>query len=83
MTVDEIAVMDGGRCIMQLRGERPFFSSKYDITKHKNYKLLADSSKDNIFNVEKYLSTELKLKQNDVFDVIEIDLSKDTEQGGN
>ena len=81
MTVDEIAVMDGGKCILQLRGERPFFSSKYDIKKHKNYKLLADSNKDNIFNVEKYLSTELKLKQNDVFDVIEIDLSNETATG--
>ena len=83
MSADEIAIMDGAKCILQVRGERPFFSSKYDITKHKNYKLLADSNKDNIFNVEKYLSTELKLKQNDVFDVIEIDLPKDTEQGGN
>jgi len=67
--------MDGGRCIMQLRGERPFFSNKYDITKHKNYKLLADSSKKNIFDVENHLSTRLHLKPNDVYDVIEIDLS--------
>jgi type IV secretion system protein VirD4 len=75
MTVDEIAVMDGGRCIMQLRGERPFFSSKYDITKHKNYNLLADSNKENVFDIENHLSTNLKLKSDDVFDVIEIDLS--------
>ena len=62
---------------MQLRGERPFFSNKYDILKHKNYKLLADSSEKNIFDVEKYLSTKLKLKSDDVVDVIEIDLSND------
>ena len=69
--------MDGGRCIMQLRGERPFLSRKYDITQHKNYKLLADYSKKNLFDVEKYLSTELKLKPDDVYDVIEIDLSEE------
>ena len=69
--------MDGGRCIMQLRGERPFFSNKYDITKHKNYMLLADSNKKNIFDVENHLSTSLKLKSDDVFDVIEIDLSQE------
>ena len=62
---------------MQLRGERPFFSNKYDITKHKNYMLLADSNKKNIFDVENHLSTSLKLKSDDVFDVIEIDLSQE------
>ena len=61
---------------MQLRGERPFKSRKYDITAHKNYKLLADSSDKNIFNVEKYLSTKLKLKPDDVYDVFEIDMSE-------
>jgi len=80
MTVDEIAVMDGNKCIMQLRGERPFLSRKYDITQHKNYRLLADYSKKNLFNVEKYLSTELKLKPDDVYDVIEIDLSNELQQ---
>ena len=77
MSVDELSVMDGSKCIMQLRGERPFFSNKYDITKHKNYRLLLDSSDKNIFNVEQHLSTELKLKQNDMIDVIEIDLSNE------
>jgi type IV secretion system protein VirD4 len=77
MTVDEIAVMDGGRCIMQLRGERPFLSRKYDITAHKNYKLLADWNKKNIFDVEKFLSTKLKLKPDDVYDVYEVDLSEE------
>ena len=75
MTVDEIAVMDGNKCIMQLRGERPFLSRKYDITQHKNYRLLADYSKKNLFDVEKFLSTELKLKPDDVYDIFEIDLS--------
>ena len=77
MTVDEIAVMDGGKCILQVRGERPFLSRKYDITQHKNYKLLADSSDKNIFDVEKFLSTTLKLKPDDVCDVFEIDLSNE------
>ena len=74
---DEIAVMDGGKCILQLRGERPFFSSKYDIMKHKNYRLLADDNKKNIFDVEKFLSANLKLKPDDVYDVFEIDLSNE------
>ena len=77
MSVDEIAVMDGEKCILQLRGVRPFFSKKYDITKHKNYKLLADYSNKNKFDVSKYISTNLKLKPNDVYDVFEIDLSKE------
>ena len=77
MTVDEIAVMDGGKCIMQLRGERPFISRKYDITQHKNYKLLADANDKNLFDVDKFLSTKLKLKPDDVYDVFEIDLSKE------
>ena len=75
MSVDEIAVMDGGKCILQVRGERPFLSRKYDITKHPNYRYLADFDPRNTFNVEKYLSTQLKLKPDDVFEVTEIDLS--------
>ncbi|MDL2254557.1 TraG/TraD/VirD4 family protein [Ruminococcaceae bacterium OttesenSCG-928-I18] len=74
MSVDEIAVMDGAKCILQVRDERPFLSSKYDITKHPNYRYLADSNKKNLFDIEKYLSTKLKLKPNDAFEVIEIDL---------
>ena len=57
MTQDEIAVMDGGKCILQLRGVRPFFSDKYDITQHPNYKYLADVDKKNAFDVERYMST--------------------------
>ena len=77
MSVDEIAVMDGSKCILQVRGERPFISRKYDITAHKNYRYLADSDDRHIFNVEKYLSTNLKLKPDDIYDVFEIDLSKE------
>ena len=79
MSMDELAVMDGGKCILQLRGVRPFLSDKYDITKHPNYKYLSDFDKRNTFNIEKYLSTKLKLKSNEVYDVYEIDLTDETE----
>lgn len=65
MSQDEIAVMDGGKCILQVRGVRPFFSNKYDICKHKNYQYLSDYDKKNIFDIEKYLSTNLILKPED------------------
>ncbi|MGD9568645.1 MAG: VirD4-like conjugal transfer protein, CD1115 family [Sedimentibacter sp.] len=78
MSMDELAVMDGGKCILQLRGVRPFLSDKYDITKHPNYKYLSDYDKRNTFDIEKYLSTKLKLKPDEVYDVYEIDL-KDEE----
>lgn len=73
MSVDEIAVMDGAKCILQIRGERPFFSRKYDITQHKNYKHLADASAKNTFDVEGFLTARLKLKPDDEYEVIEID----------
>jgi len=73
--MDELAVMDGGKCILQLRGVRPFLSDKYDITKHPNYKYLSDFDKRNTFNIEKYLSTRLKVKSKEVYDVYEIDLA--------
>ena len=57
MSVDELAVMDGGKCLLQIRGVRPFLSRKYDITKHPNYKLLSDFNEKNAFNIEKFLST--------------------------
>lgn len=79
MSMDELAVMDGGKCILQLRGVRPFLSEKYDITKHPNYKYLSDFDKRNTFNIEKYLSTKLKLKPSEVYDVYEIDLTDETE----
>ena len=59
MSRDELAVMDGEKCILQLRGVRPFLSNKYDITKHKRYKELADFNKNNAFDVEKYLAHRL------------------------
>ena len=75
MSVDEIGVMDGSKCICQIRGERPFFSNKYNIEKHPNYKYLADFDKRNAFDMETYMSTRLKLRPDDVFEVTEIDLS--------
>jgi type IV secretion system protein VirD4 len=79
MSMDELAVMDGGKCILQLRGVRPFFSEKYDITKHPQYKYLSDFDKRNTFDIEKYLSTKLKPKPDEVYDVYEIDLTEETE----
>lgn len=79
MSMDELAVMDGGKCILQLRGVRPFLSDKYDITQHPNYKYLSDFDKRNTFDIEKYLSTKLKLKPGEVFDVYEIDLTDEPE----
>lgn len=79
MSMDELAVMDGGKCILQLRGVRPFLSDKYDITQHPNYKYLSDFDKRNTFNIEKYLSTKLKLKPDEIFDVYEIDLTDEPE----
>ena len=79
MSMDELAVMDGGKCILQLRGVRPFLSEKYDITKHPSYKYLSDFDKRNTFNIEKYLSTKLKLKPSEVYDVYEIDLTDESE----
>ena len=72
MSQDEIAVMDGGKCILQVRGVRPFFSNKYDICKHKNYKYLSDYDKKNTFDIEKYLSTNLILKPEDEVELYQI-----------
>lgn len=74
-SVDELAVLDGGKCILQLRGVRPFLSDKYDITKHPNYKYLSDSDKRNAFDIERFLSVRLNPKTEEVYDVYEIDLS--------
>ena len=62
MNQDEIAVMDGSKCIMQLRGVRPFFSDKFDITKHKQYPLLSDYDKKNEFDIEKYVKNRNRLR---------------------
>jgi len=66
--------MDGGMCILQVRGVRPFMSKKYDITKHPLYKQLGDYDKQNKFNVEEFLSTDLKVRPDDTYEVIEVDL---------
>ena len=72
LTVDELAVLDGSKCILQLRGVRPFLSDKYDITRHPNYKYLADSDKKNALDIGRFLSSQLKLKRKEVFDVYEV-----------
>ena len=72
MSIDELAVMDGAKCIVQVRGVRPFFSDKYDLTKHPNYGLTADADKKNWFDVEKFLQHKLKLKADDKFEVIDM-----------
>ena len=76
MSQDELAVMDGGKCILQLRGVRPFLSDKYDITKHPNYKYLSDYDPRNAFDIEKYLSARLRPKPDEVYDVYELDETK-------
>ncbi len=78
-SVDELAVLDGCKCILQLRGVRPFLSDKYDITKHPNYKYLSDYDPRNAFDIEKFLSAKLKLKPDEVFDAYDIDLSGEPE----
>ena len=75
MSQDELAVMDGGKCILQLRGVRPFLSDKYDITQHPNYKYLSDADPRNAFDIEKFLSTKLKPKPDEVYDTFEVDAS--------
>ena len=75
MSVDELAVMDGGKCILQLRGVRPFLSDKYDITSHPNYKYLSDSNKKNAFDIEKYLSRQLKLRLEEEYEAFEVSIS--------
>lgn len=72
-SIDELAVLDGGKCILQLRGVRPFLSDKYDLTQHPNYKYTSDYDKKNEFSIEKYLSHRLKLKANDKYEVVESD----------
>ena len=77
MSQDELAVMDGGKCILQLRGVRPFLSDKYDITKHPNFKYTADADPKNAFDIEAFLSTRLKPKPSEVYDVYEVDAMGD------
>lgn len=77
MSKDELAVMDGSKCILQLRGVRPFLSDKYDITRHKRYKELADYDKKNEFDVEKYLSHRLRLTENTEFEMWEVTVTEE------
>ena len=79
MSQDELAVMDGGKCILQLRGVRPFLSDKYDITKHPNFQYTADADDKNAFDIEAFLSTRLKPKPNEVYDVFEVDVDTEGE----
>ena len=73
MSRDELAVLDGGKCILQLRGVRPFLSEKYDLTQHPNYKLTADYDPKNTFDIEKYLHPKIKIHPNDAFVVVDAD----------
>lgn len=73
MSMDELSVLDGSKCILQLRGVRPFLSDKYDITQHPNYKYLADYDKRNAFDIGKFLDTRLKVKPDEVYDVYEFE----------
>lgn len=77
MSRDELAVMDGNKCILQLRGVRPFLSNKYDITKHKRYKELSDADKRNAFDVEKYLEHKLVFSQDTEFEVYEVNVTEE------
>ena len=78
MTVDELTTMDGNKCILQLRGLRPFFSPKYDLRKHPNFKHTAEADKKNAFDPAELISTKLKVKPNDLFKVYEADAVDDT-----
>ena len=71
MSRDELAVMNGSKCILQLRGVRPFLSDKYDLTQHPKFKYTADFDKKYTFDIEKYLNRQMRLKKDEVFDVVE------------
>ena len=77
MSMDELAVMNGNKCILQLRGVRPFLSDKYDITRHPNYPYLSDADPQNAFDIGKFLSCKLKMKSTDTFEVFETDTSEE------
>ena len=83
MSQDELAVMDGGKCILQLRGVRPFLSDKYDITKHPNYKYTSDAKKENTFDIEKYMKRKqrrAKIKPDEVFDYYKVDMQNEEKE---
>lgn len=72
MSIDELSVLDGNKCILQLRGVRPFLSKKYDLTKHPNYKLTAGYDKRNTFDIEKFVHRKMELNVEEEFEVVEI-----------
>ena len=72
MTRDELTVMDGGKCILQIRGVRPFLSDKYDLTKHPNYRYTSDADRRNEFVVEKLLKHRIRLRGNEEFEVVDV-----------
>ena len=77
MSIDELAVLDGSKCILQLRGVRPFLSDKYDITQHKNYRYLSDFDDRNAFNMERFVNHKLEVKSTDEFDMMSYDATTD------
>ena len=81
MSIDELAVLDGGKCILQLRGVRPFLSQKYDITKHPLYRYTSDYDKRNAFDIERFLSHRWKMKPDEAYQVREVDLSDEPAEG--
>ena len=80
LSADELEVLDGGKCILQLRGVRPFLSSKYDITKHPHYKYLSDADPKNAFDVERFIRRKMKVKANTVTDVYEVDAEENGDE---
>ena len=80
LSVDELEVLDGGKCILQLRGVRPFLSSKYDITKHPHYKYLSDADPKNAFDVEQFIRRKMKVKADTVMDVYEVDAEENGDE---
>ena len=80
LTMDELEVLDGGKCILQLRGVRPFLSSKYDITKHPHYKYLSDADPKNAFDVERFIRRKMKVKADTVTDVYEVDAEENGDE---
>ena len=83
MSQDELAVMDGGKCILQLRGVRPFLSDKYDITKHPNYKYTSDAKKENAFDIEKYMKRNqrrAKIKPDEAFELYKVDMPEEKQE---
>ena len=81
MTMDELTTMDGGKCILQLRGLRPFLSPKYDLKKHPNYKYTAEADKNNAFDVEGFINTKLKTTPDDVYMVYHADIPDESPMG--